>query len=161
MACFKNYRLPRNFNPSFTAYTDGGYVIPIGIGASACIIIDKNNEIIHTWSKASRNSTNNRQELAAIIHAVLHTPMNSDVLIISDSKYAMGVLSGCNNAKTNQDLIAYYCKFVLERNIRVGFKWVRGHNGDKWNEAVDAMCTEAIEENNPANKTFSKFYLDY
>ena len=73
----------------------------------------------------------------------------------------MGVLSGCNNAKTNQDLIAYYCKFVLERNIRVGFKWVRGHNGDKWNEAVDAMCTEAIEENNPANKTFSKFYLDY
>lgn len=145
MSCFKNYHFPRNFNPSFTAYTDGGYVIPIGIGASACIILNKNHEVIHSWSKASRHSTNNRQELAAIIHAVLHTPKNSDLLVISDSKYAMGVLSGVNSAKVNQDLIDYYCKFVLERNIRVGFKWVAGHNGDYWNEVVDNMCTEAIE----------------
>lgn len=145
MACFRDYHFPRNFSPSFTAYTDGGYVIPIGIGASACVILDNKNQVYHSWSKSSRNSTNNRQELAAIIHAVLYTPKNSDLLIISDSKYAMGVLSGINKANKNQDLIDYYCKFVLERNIRVGFKWVAGHNGNHWNEVVDAMCTEAIE----------------
>ena len=144
MGCFNNYVFPPNFKPKFTAYTDGGYVIPLAIGASACVILDEKGKIIHSWSKAIRHSTNNRQELDAIIHAVLNTPENSDLLVISDSKYAMGVLSGTNKAKKNQDLIDYYCMYVLARNIRVGFKWVAGHNGDYWNEVVDNMCTEAI-----------------
>lgn len=149
---FGNHFFPREFKPKFIAYTDGGYVIPLGIGASACIILNENSEVVYTWSKSSRHSTNNRQEIAAIIHAVIHTPENTDLLIISDSKYAMGVLSGKMHAKLNQDLIYYYKKYTSERKIRVGFQWVRGHNGDTWNEAVDSLCTEAIESQIPGKE---------
>lgn len=145
MACFRNYRLPLNFNPNFTAYTDGGYEIQNSVGASACVILDREGKVVYSWAKAIRKSTNNRQELGAIIHAVLNTPKNSDLLIISDSQYAMGVLSGTNKANKNTDLVDYYMKFVLQRNIRVGFKWTKGHKGDHWNELVDSMCTEAME----------------
>ena len=27
--------------------------------------------------------------------------------------------------------------------MKVSYNWVRGHNGDKWNELCDQLCTEA------------------
>lgn len=29
-------------------------------------------------------------------------------------------------------------------NLKPKFEWVRGHNGDKWNEYVDELCTREI-----------------
>lgn len=148
----------KKFVPDFIAYTDGGYDIPKGYGASACVILDKNGSRFYGWSKVCCDSTNNRQELGAIIHAVLHTPEESKLLICSDSRYSIGVLSGEMRAHTNEDLIAYYRKFVSDRRIKVHFRWVAGHSGDYWNEMVDSMCTAAMDEyesNNSLDKQFN------
>lgn len=142
----KGNNFATEFWPDFVAYTDGGYIIPKGFGASACVILDKSGKEIYSWSKVCCNSTNNRQELGAIIHAVLHTPEDSNLLVYSDSRYSIGVLSGEMRGKKNPDLIAYYKRFVSGRRINVAFRWVPGHAGNKWNEVVDAMCTEAMEE---------------
>lgn len=139
-----NKNFDTNFLPDYIAYTDGGYLIPKGYGASACVILNTQGEKIYEWSKICRNSSSNRQELGAIIHAVLHTPEGSNLLVYSDSQYAIGVLSGSIKAKKNPDLISYYKRFVLNRRIKVSFRWVAGHNGNQWNEVVDAMCTEAM-----------------
>lgn len=137
---------PKNFTPDYVAYTDGGYLWNFDIGASACLIL-KDGEQIYSWSKASRRTTNNRQELAAIIHAVLHTPEGSKLLIRTDSEYCIGVYSRFYSINKNAELIEFFFKYVEERNLTVAFEWVQGHNGDIWNEIVDEMCTEAMERN--------------
>lgn len=130
----------------YIAYTDGGYIIHKGIGASACLILDAHTgKELYWWSKACTNSTNNRQELGAIIHTILSIPCFSRVLIYSDSKYAIGVLSGKMRGKLNQDLIEYFLVYRKQRRISVKFKWVQGHNGNHYNEMVDSLCTEAME----------------
>lgn len=136
----------RNRKPDFIAYTDGGYTIQKNIGASACVILsgDRTTEL-YRWSKALQNSTNNRQEIGAIIHVVMNVPEGSCVEIHSDSQYSIGVLSGKNKAKKNIELIEIYRRTVRERSVDVSFVWVRGHNGEMMNEVVDGLCTEAVE----------------
>lgn len=138
-------KTPKEFKPDFTAYTDGGYSIARGVGASACVILDKDGEKVYAWSRPARNATNNKHELAAIIHAALHTPIGAKLLVISDSEYCIGVLSGNYSAKKNLDLIEHFKKVVDERKLDVAFEWTRSHSGDFWNEFVDNMCTEAME----------------
>lgn len=130
----------------FVAYTDGGYSIQRNVGASACVVLSSNRKkILYKWSKALRNSTNNRQELGAIIHVVLSIPDGSRVKIYSDSQYSIGVLSGKMKPKTNTDLVDYFRQFCAQRGVEVAFSWVQGHNGDVWNEEVDQMCTTAMD----------------
>lgn len=130
----------------YIAYTDGGYIIPKGIGASACVVLDAHTrKELYWWSKVCENSTSNRQELGAIIHTILSIPCFGRVLIYSDSQYAIGVLSGKMRGKLNQDLIEYFWNFCEQRRISVDFKWVQGHNGNHYNEVVDGLCTKAME----------------
>ena len=132
--------------PDFIAYTDGGYTIQKNTGASACIILSADRTIeLYRWSKALQNSTNNRQELGAIIHVVMAVPEGSCVEIHSDSRYSIGVLSGTMKAKINTDLIEIYRRTIRERNVTVKFVWVRGHSGEAMNEEVDNLCTEAAD----------------
>ena len=52
-------------------------------------------------------STNNVAELTAILRALENIKnKNLPILVYSDSKYAIGVLSGTMKANKNQDLIA-------------------------------------------------------
>ena len=132
--------------PDLIAYTDGGYTIQKNTGASACVILSADRAVeLYRWSKALQNSTNNRQELGAIIHVVLSVPEGSYVEIHSDSRYSIGVLSGSMKAKINTDLIEIYRRTIRERKVTVKFIWVRGHSGEAMNEEVDNLCTEAVE----------------
>ena len=138
--------IEQEFEPDFVAYTDGSYIIPKDIGASACVILPANkDEILYQWSKVCRDSTNNRQELGAIIHVVMNVPLGSSVEIRSDSEYSIGVLGGTMRGKLNTDLISIYRATIDERQINVRFEWVRGHAGDYYNEFADSLCTEAVD----------------
>lgn len=140
----------------YIAYTDGGCqnLSTYGEGASAYIIL-KNDKIIKNASKGFLNTTNNRMEMLAILSAVCSLPDESSVTIYSDSDYAIKVLSGQWKAKTNHELINKYRE--RSKHLQIKFQWVKGHNGNHYNEVVDNLCTEAmnviIRENNlPANR---------
>ena len=140
----------------YIAYTDGGCqnLSTYGEGASAYIIL-KDNKIIKNASKGFLNTTNNRMEMLAILSVVCSLPDESSVTIYSDSDYAIKVLSGQWKAKTNHDLINKYRE--RSKHLQIKFQWVKGHNGNHYNEVVDNLCTEAmnviIRENNlPANR---------
>ena len=123
----------------YVCYTDGSCDnVKSKAGGSAYIII-KDGEIVKMKSHGSLCTTNNRMELLAIISAVNSCPDNACVDVYTDSKYCIYVLSKETAPQINKDLYELYkkCSAHVE-GIR--FHWVRGHNGDKYNEMADDMA---------------------
>lgn len=126
----------------FQLYTDGGYSMSADFGAFAFVIL-QDGELLHKHAEKIEHETNNRAEIKAILYGVQALPNNSEVEVFSDSQYALGVLSGRYRAKKNPDLVNKYKKMVATKHMSVSYNWVRGHNGDKWNELCDQLCNEA------------------
>ena len=95
----------------YLVYTDGSYLLPKNFGAAACIVLDGEGlKPLYQWSEVSRYSTSHRQELAAIVHALLHVPAGSSVLVRSDSENGIALLSGLVRSKQDWDLVQLYRK---------------------------------------------------
>lgn len=106
------------------------------------------------WASGAEDpSTNQRMELAAVLHAVTH--IDGGIEIVSDSTYVVNCFRdewwkgwerrGWRNSQkkdvANQDLwkplVAAY------KNADVTFRWVKGHAGNEWNEIADELAVEA------------------
>jgi ribonuclease HI len=89
-------------------------------------------------------STNNVAELTAILRAVEVVPPTVPGLIVhTDSKYSIGVLTKGWKAKVNQELIAR-TKVLLAKRPQVQLAYVPGHSGVPMNERADELAREAI-----------------
>ena len=133
---------------SYSAFTDGSSdnKNPLRPGGSAYIILDSQGNEVKRASKGFKNTSNNRMEILAIISVVNSLPCGSSVTIHSDSQYSINVLSGRWQASMNLDQVALYRRLVAERNIKVTFEWVRGHNGDVYNELCDQMARREYQK---------------
>ena len=129
----------------YVAYTDGSCdnLSPYGEGGSAYIIL-KGDEIVRSGSKGFVGTTNNRMEMLAIISAVCATPKGSDLIIYTDSQYCITAFTNVKKPKKNLDLISLYHHSASGLKS-IEFRWVKGHNGDKYNEKVDSMAFSAYE----------------
>lgn len=122
------------------AWTDGSY--RNGKGGYGVVLIDedgKEQEIsgaISTDGLANGKITNQRAELIAIIAALY--ACKKDMVIYSDSMYAVNCLSGKFKIKANQDLMN--TAFDLMKNRKVSYVHVKGHNGDAGNEKADKLA---------------------
>jgi ribonuclease HI len=121
-------------------YTDGSCLKnPGGPGGWAFIIIER--EHIYKISGSFPETTNNRMELTAVIEA-LKFAKEKEYIIYTDSQLTMNCATGIWKRKANIDLWNEYDENLKERKI--SWKWVKAHNGDKYNEIVDKMArTEA------------------
>lgn len=126
----------------FKIYTDGSCdnIQYPNYGGWAYLILE-NDEIIEQRSGWDIHTTNNRMEMIAILESLLELPYGSEVEIITDSQYCIGAFSGAYKAKANTDLIEQFAKNVEQKNLDVTFTWVRGHNGDKYNEKLIKWLT--------------------
>lgn len=138
----------------FQLYTDGGYSMSGDFGAFAYVIL-QDGVLLHKYAEKIEHETNNRAEIKAILYGVKALPNNSEVEVFSDSQYALGVLSGRYRAKKNPDLVNKYKKMVATKHMKVSYNWVRGHNGNAWNEVCDQLCNEAAGADLNV-RTFSK-----
>jgi ribonuclease HI len=126
-------------------YTDGactGNPGPMGIGA-VLLRGTARQEI----GEYLGSGTNNIAELTAIeraLDAVRPDERGAEVLVHTDSSYAIGVLSKNWKAKANTELIARI-RGKLARFSRVGFVKVAGHSGIPENERCDELARTAIE----------------
>ena len=148
-------------------YTDGaarGNPGPAGWG-SAIIFGDK----IHELGGRSDHATNNIMELTAPIEALKYLKKyphpaspyiggRVGIEIFSDSKY---VITGINewihnwlknNWRTankkpvlNQEL--WQELHVLNQEFKPVWHYVKGHNGDKWNDRADEIATSFADDN--------------
>lgn len=126
----------------YDCYTDGSCnnLSANKEGGAAYIILLNGKEILRR-SKALIHTTNNRAEMLAIISAVKRCPIGADIVIHTDSKYAIfsfGHRKRISDSVKNSDLIHLYRKEAAQK--KVTFEWVKGHNGDRYNEIVDSMA---------------------
>ena len=143
----------------YIIHTDGGYSQKYNIGGFAYIICDaKDNELKHGAWKIE-NETNNRAELKAIIAALHNLPNDAKrVIVISDSQYALNTCSGNWKRKLNKDLFVIHDEIVKKRGLKVSYEWVKGHDGDYYNELCDKLCNEVagFDLNEEYRKYFKK-----
>lgn len=133
---------------NYIAYSDGSCdnLNPKRPGGSAYIIFDSTDKEIKRASKGFMGTSNNRMEILAIMSIVNSLPPNSSVTIHSDSQYSINVLSGRWRASENLDQINRYRSICTANNIKVDFVWVKGHNGNPYNELCDQMARGEYEK---------------
>ena len=136
-------------------WTDGSCLGNPGTGDWAFVATDGTN-IAHK-SGAEQNTTNNRMELTAVISALTAAARrHSAVELHTDSKYVKDGMENWlakwqkNNWRTankkpvkNQDLWQKMAE--LASKIDIHWVWVRGHNGEEFNEMCDTLARTAAE----------------
>lgn len=119
-------------------------------GGWAFAEVDEDEKLIKSMSGGETGTTNNRMELLAAINAIENTDSNH-ILIKTDSMYVInpvtqgwlsrwrqnGFRSG-GKAIKNVDLWERFEEAIREKHV--DFEWVKGHNGDQWNEYVDGLA---------------------
>jgi ribonuclease HI len=125
-------------------------------GAFSYVMINDSGVKMFDFIKTEDNTTNNRMEMKAVISA-LHKMQHieEEVVINSDSQYIVNCIinkwyvkwirnNWMRTAKSpvlNRDLWEEMLS-LLKPNIK--FKWVKGHQNNKWNEYCDELCNKAL-----------------
>ena len=141
-------------------YTDGACSGNPGPGGFAGIIIEENGREI-VVSGGEKATTNNRMELRSFIDSLEFIQKNYDTNEIRidlhvDSQYLM---KGCNEWLTgwkkknwkstsgpvkNKDL--WEKIDALLPQFKLNWTWVKGHDGDKYNEMADEIARKEISK---------------
>lgn len=124
----------------YVAYTDGSCdnYSQTKAGGAAYVIL-KDGEIVKMKNHGQLNTSNNRMELLAIISAVNACPDGACVDIYTDSQYCILVLSKSYKPKKNPDLYELFKKCAAHV-AGVRFHWVKGHDGNEYNELADQLA---------------------
>lgn len=137
-------------------YTDGGCWPNPGYGAYAYVIVDEKDEIVAEECISVLDTTNNQMEMRAIIEGLKKVKkLQGKFEVYTDSKYCIdGIKSWVHKWKKkgwktstgcdvkNRDLWEELDK-LTHKKTRI--MHVKGHNGDRWNEYVDALCSEKVK----------------
>jgi ribonuclease HI len=140
--------------PEIRMYTDGGCRPNPGPGGWGVVILLPGGEV-RELSGSAEETTNNRMELTAAIAGLRSLEAPAAVSLYTDSEYLRKGITrwlprwresdwqtaGRSDVK-NRDLWEEL-EAELERH-RVGWHWVKGHAGDRWNERADALAAAAI-----------------
>ena len=150
---------PQEFHVSI--FTDGACSVQSRCGGCAAILRYKDRKKI--VSTRAQDTTNNRMELMAVIIALETLNKKCRVKIYSDSKYITRAFNESwiekwkrngwhttNGPVANLDLWETILKLLDEKTTKYEFVWIRGHDGNKYNEEADQWaCLEkemAIKE---------------
>lgn len=127
----------------YIIYTDGGCACnPGGPGGIGIVIISRDTGEIQEISKGYLATSNNRMEVRAAIEALKSIPEQSQAELYSDSRYLVETMNGQFRMKKNSDL--WEELMILDGKRDVRYIWVRGHNGDMYNERCDDLATEGM-----------------
>ena len=127
----------------YIMYTDGGCECnPGGRGGYGAVIINNNTGEFTDISGGFRSTTNNRMEVMAVIKALEKIKKDTHVQLFSDSQYVIKTMNGMFRKKKNIDLWKKLDKLAVAFEIE--WNWVKGHNGNTYNEKCDTFCQEAM-----------------
>jgi ribonuclease HI len=121
-------------------YSDGSCSPNPGSGGYGWIAVFSTYDI--HGSGQEEYTTNNIMEMKAVIEALKNFPDCLKFHIYSDSKYVINCAQGLWQRKKNIELWKEYDTIAKNKTIR--FTWVKGHNGDYYNELVDKLAKNLI-----------------
>ncbi len=132
-------------------YTDGACRGNPGRGGWAAILVYGPHERV--TSGGERSTTNNRMELTAAIYGLGALRERCAVTLYSDSRYLVDAInqgwldswrkSGWRRGKEelkNADLWKEIDRLLREHEVTL--EWVKGHDGNPYNERCDKIATE-------------------
>ena len=141
-----------------TIYSDGSCRGNPGPGGWGVVVIDTDTgELIDCFAEQSEETTNNREEMKAIIFALERYGVDSHnfnliPIIYSDSSYCVNTFNDWmwrwerNNwiksdkkIPENLDLVKTYYNLIKVKSVEL--RKVKGHANIKWNEVADALAT--------------------
>lgn len=140
-------------------YTDGSCRKNPGPGGFGVVVMNDQepNVIKYTYSEQCEHTTNNREELKAILHAfeIIEKEHIKEATVYSDSAYCVNMLNewifnwaknDWKNSKKqtveNIDLVQSLYKYVTKNYFYCQVMKVKGHNGNVYNELADALATD-------------------
>ncbi len=135
-------------------YTDGACSGNPGPGGWGAVLLYKEHR--KEISGGVKETTNNRMEMQAVIEALKTLKKESAKMVVyTDSKYVLTGISewihgwkknGWKNAAKkpikNIDLWQELDAEVAKHEIK--WVWVKGHNGNKYNEIADKLACDAV-----------------
>lgn len=149
-------------------FTDGACSVAEGSGGFAFVKV-VNDQKIKEFSQGEKNTTNNRMEIKAIISSLedikeSYCNFNGsyNIEITSDSQYCINSITKWifNWARNNwlrntpgknlknDDLWEYFWNlknqiYKLNKNIKITFSWVKGHDQNVYNNLADNLAVNA------------------
>ena len=141
-------------------YTDGACSAngsAAAVGRFGVVVLDDNENIIELYNKQNHNTTNNREELRAILYALIkYGKQIIPPIVYSDSAYCVntftqwylgwkenGWIKKDKRVPENLQLIKLY-DIMYNVGKKINLKKIAGHNGHKYNELCDKLCTGKI-----------------
>ena len=141
---------------SLVVYTDGACRGNPGPGGWAWAIPEGRYA-----SGAEGHTTNQRMEIMAALEALraLTPESPTGIEVVSDSTYVVKCFTdrwwqgwqrrnwknSQNKPVANRDLWESLLTLALDDGRPITFSWVKGHSGDKMNDLVDRLATEAAD----------------
>ena len=148
-------------------YTDGsclGNGKSENSGGFGVVVLDNNENLLYTYNKRNENTTNNREEIRAILYSFLNYGVipffgyEEIPIVYSDSNYCVqtlttwmfgwanrGWLKSDNKTPENLEFIkAFYDHW--QKGYRIDLRKVKGHAGNKWNDMADALATGRMND---------------
>ena len=127
------------------------------LGGYGVVTLDDNGNFISAYQHFEVGTTNNRQEMKAILYAMVNYGKKFPLTIYSDSAYAINTFSSWmynwvknnwtksdNKTPENLDLVQAFYNLV-QQGYKCNFKLIKGHSGIKWNELADDLATGKIK----------------
>ena len=140
-------------------YTDGacsGNGSATAVGGFGVVVLDDNEQYLTSYRKSSINTTNNREELKAILYVLLTYGKTDQPIVYSDSAYAVNTLNSWmwswaqqgwtksdNKEPENLDLIQTFYDY-WNKGYRIDLRKCRGHDPtNHWNCMADKLAVSA------------------
>jgi len=141
----------------YVLYTDGSCDISkFGEGAWAYAIVNpETGELVRSGAARVMRTTNNRMELQAIVEGLKQFRKDTSVEVISDSAYVVNCFLqkwyvkwrqnnwyASSGPVKNPDLWKELLSLAESFTTPITWTHIRGHQGNKWNEYCDKLCTQ-------------------
>ncbi|WCR53650.1 MAG: Ribonuclease HI [Wolbachia endosymbiont of Ctenocephalides orientis wCori] len=136
-------------------YTDGACSGNPGVGGWSAVMLFQDHR--KDLCGREENTTNSKMELTAVINGLKALKISCNIILYTDSLYVKhGITKWIHTWKTNgwrtsnkksvknMELWQELDKYAAQHEI--DWQWVRGHNGDKYNEEADRLARQAIAD---------------
>ncbi len=142
--------------PRSGVFTDGACEGNPGPGGWGFVWVDENRILAEKYGRDPA-TTNNRMELMALIEAFRALPVDADVTVFSDSELCVKTINEWAAAwerrgwkrKTgpiaNLELVRTLYD-LAGSHPQVKLRWIKAHDGSRWNEYVDALANNFLRE---------------
>jgi ribonuclease HI len=137
--------------PSTGVFTDGAAHPNPGPGGWGAVYVME-GEIITQARGAEPQTTNNRMELTALLAGYGLVPPGKAAVVMTDSQLCVDTINSWaadwekngwtrkRGAIKNLDLVQQLYR-VAKSRPEIELKWIKSHNGYRWNEYADALAS--------------------